>query len=84
MLAERVREWTKEWKEEGLQQDIQQGMQQGMRDMVLDALETKFGRSSERFRAQVSQIHDRSRLKEIHRMVLKAQDIEDLEKALGN
>ncbi len=76
MLAERVKEWTREWKEEGLQQ--------GMRDMVLDAIETKFGRSSERFRTQISQINDRLRLKEIHRMVLKAQDIEDFEKALGN
>ncbi len=80
MLAERVREWTREWKEEG----IQQGMLQEARDMVLDALETKFGRSSERFRDQVSRINDRLRLKEILRMVLKAQNIEDLEKALGN
>ena len=63
---------------------MQQGMLQEARDMVLDALETKFGRSSERFRDQVSQINDRLRLKEILRMVLKVQDTEDIEKALGN
>jgi len=79
MLAERVKEWTREWKEEG----IQQGMLQDAREMVLDALEAKFGSSSARFSAQVSQINDRLRLKEILRMVLKVQDIEDIEKALG-
>lgn len=82
MLAERVKEWTREWKEEGMQQGMQQGMLQDAREMVLDALETKFGSSSARLSAQVSRINDRLRLKEILRMILKVQDIEDLEKAL--
>ncbi len=65
----------------GIQQGIQQGMLQDAREMVLDALETKFGGSSARLKAQVAQITDRDKLKEIHKMLLKIQDIEELEKA---
>ena len=49
--------------------------------MVLEALEAKFGESSARFKAQLAQITDRDKLKEILKMVLKIQDIEELENA---
>ncbi len=49
--------------------------------MVLEALEARFGKSSARIRTQVSQITDRNKLKEILKMVLKIQDIEELEKS---
>ena len=69
------------WIDQGKEQGLQQGMLQDAREMVLDALEAKFGGSSARFRAQVAQITDRDKLKEILKMVLKIQDIKELEKA---
>lgn len=75
-LAQR---WMDQGKEQGMQQGMQQGMLQEARDMVLDALETKFGRSSAPLKAQVSQLTDRNKLKEILKMILKIQDIKELE-----
>jgi hypothetical protein len=64
-----------------MEQGKQQGLQQGMREMILEALETKFGGSSARFKAQIAQINDRNKLKEILKVVLKIQDVEELEKS---
>ena len=65
--------------QQGLQQGVQQGLQQGIREMVLDALETKFGRSSAHIKEQISQLTDRDKLKELHKIILKVQDIKELE-----
>ena len=67
------------WMDQGKEQGTQQGMLQDAREMVLDALETKFGRSSAHLKRHVSQITDRDKLKEILKMILKVQDIKELE-----
>ncbi len=94
MLSERVKEWTEEWKalglregfEEGMQEGMQQGMQQGMlqeaREMLLDAVETKFGPPSSTFSQRVLQMTDRNKLKELHRLVVLKDSLEDIENSI--
>lgn len=65
--------------EKGMQQGMQQGMLQDAREMVLDALEAKFGETSACFKPQVAKITDRNKLKEILKIILKVQDIKELE-----
>lgn len=67
------------WLEQGRQQGMQQGMLQEAREMVLDALEAKFGETSAYFKPQVAKITDRNKLKEILKIILKVQDIKELE-----
>lgn len=71
------------WLDQGMQQGIQQGIQKGMlqdaQEMVLDALETKFGQSSNSLKLKIGQITDREKLKELLRIILKIQDIKELE-----
>ena len=58
---------------------LDQGRQQEAQEMVLDALETKFGQSSTPFKLKIGQITDRDKLKELLRIILKVQDIKELE-----
>ena len=62
-----------------LEQGKQQGMLREAREMVLDALETKFGETSAHFKVKIDQVTDRNKLKEILKMILKIQDIKELE-----
>ena len=62
-------------------QDMQKGMVQDAREIVLDALETRFGNYPGNLPERIVQMTDRGKLKEIHRLVLKIQRIEELEKA---
>ncbi|PXF57353.1 MAG: hypothetical protein C4B58_10180 [Deltaproteobacteria bacterium] len=62
-----------------LEQGIQQGMLQDAREMVLDALEAKFGESSVHFKVKIDQVTDRNKLKELLKIILKIQDIKELE-----
>jgi hypothetical protein len=58
---------------------LEQGMLQEAREMVVEALETKFGETSVHFKPQVAKITDRNKLKELHKIILKIQDIKELE-----
>ena len=60
---------------------LEQGRQQEAQEMVLDALEAKFGETSANFKPQVAKITDRNKLKELHKIILKVQDIKELERS---
>ena len=85
-LAQR---WIDQGMQQGMQKGMQKGMQQGMqkgmlqeaREMVLDALETRFRDYPAHMREQILQMTDREKLKEILRLILRIQSIEELEKA---
>ena len=71
--------------QKGIQKGLQKGMEQGMledaREMVIDALDTRFGKYPPYFRERIVQISDRNKLKEIFRFVLKIKSIDELENA---
>jgi predicted transposase/invertase (TIGR01784 family) len=91
MLAERVKEWTEEWKAQGLQEGFQQGIQQGIqkgiqqglledaREMVLDALDARFGECPPHFKEKINSINDRMKLKAMHRLLFKVESLSDFE-----
>ena len=72
---------AQKWIDQGMQKGMQKGMVREAREMVLDALETRFGNYSENLKERIVQMEDRDKLKEILRLILKVQRIEELEKA---
>jgi flagellar biosynthesis/type III secretory pathway protein FliH len=87
MLAERVKEWTEEWKalgiQEGIQKGLQEGMQQGLledaREMVIDAIEARFGECPPHFKEKVNNTNDRMKLKTMLRLTFKVTSPEEFE-----
>jgi len=72
---------AQKWIDRGMQKGIQKGMIQEAREMVLDALQARFGSCPADFQDRIIQIADRNKLREILRLILKIQSIEELEKA---
>ena len=61
-----------------LEQGIQQGMLRDAQEMVLDALDAKFGRCPEHLKKKIKSIGDRLKLKELHREILLKDRLEEL------
>ena len=86
-LAER---WYKQGVQEGLQKGKQQGMeegvQKGIREGLYEAIELelklKFGKGVKKLLNKIRQIEDIEQLKEILKLVAKADSITEIEKAL--
>jgi flagellar biosynthesis/type III secretory pathway protein FliH len=86
------------WREEGIQQGVQKGIQQGIlkgikegfykgaveeaRDLILEALETRFGTVKPHIFQSIKAIEDRHILKSLHRAVILAGSIEEFEEKL--
>ena len=72
--------------QKGLQQGMQQGMQQGLlqdaREMVLDAFDAKFGNVPSHVHEKVDVLTDREKLRQIHRVVVRAKSLEGVEKEI--
>ena len=81
-----AQKWIDQGMQQGMQKGKQKGMQKGMvreaREMVLDALETRFGNYPLHFRDKIIQITDRGKLKQILRTVVKANSLEEVEKEI--
>ena len=69
------------WIDQGIQQGMEAGMVQDAQEMVLDAIETRFGSYPDALKARIIQMTDRNKLKEIHRLILKIQGLDELENA---
>ncbi len=76
----------KEGYEEGLKAGIQQGIQQGLleeaREMVIEALEEKFGVISAKLIARIRAISEREILRSLLRTAIKVQSLEEFKKVL--
>ena len=69
------------WLEQGIQQGIREGIREGIRDaqeMVLEAIDAKFGRCPEYLKEKIISIADRIRLKELHREILLKDSLEEI------
>ena len=77
MLSERVKEWEKRWKEQGLEQGLERGLERGRAEMVVEALEVRFGSLDEELRARVLGA-TRSQLSEWLRRTMTADRLEDV------
>jgi len=74
--------------QQGVQQGLQQGLQQGMlkdaQEMVLEAIDARFGMVPGVLEEKVSSLSDRARLKRLLRTIMKAADIKEVEKEILN
>ena len=68
--------------QKGLQQGLQQGLLQDAREMVLDAFDAKFGSVPSHVHEKVDAMTDRKKLKQILRTVVRAENLEEVEKAI--
>ena len=66
------------WLEQGIQQGIQKGMIREAQEMVLEALDAKFGGCPEQLKEKIKSIGDRLKLKELHREILLKDRLEEL------
>uniref|UniRef100_A0A832GNF4 Transposase (putative) YhgA-like domain-containing protein n=1 Tax=Caldimicrobium thiodismutans TaxID=1653476 RepID=A0A832GNF4_9BACT len=74
----------------GIQQGIEQGIKQGIhkgllydaQELLIDALEVKFGEVSEEIKERIKRTEDRELLKKLHRLVIKAETFEEVKKEL--
>ncbi|WP_297886957.1 Rpn family recombination-promoting nuclease/putative transposase [Sulfurihydrogenibium sp.] len=79
---EKMMTLTEKWKIEGLKQGLQEGLQQGLikqaREDIFDAIEIKFGSVDEEIKKKVNEIESLDLLKNIHRLVIKSDSLEDV------
>jgi len=66
--------------------DIQQGIHKGLlydaQELLIEALEVKFGEVSEEIKERIKRTEDRELLKRLHRLVIKAETFEEVKKEL--
>jgi predicted transposase/invertase (TIGR01784 family) len=84
--GEEMRTVFDKWREEGIQQGILQGLYKGAveeaRNLVLEALETRFGAVEPHISNRIKTIEDRDILKSLHRTAILAGSIEEFEQKL--
>jgi len=77
---------AQKWLEQGIQQGIQKGIQQGIQkgmlheaqEMVLEAIDAKFGACPEEIRKRIMAIEDRTKLKALLKEILLKSKLEDI------
>lgn len=72
-----------EGRQEGIQEGIQEGRQKGIREMLLEALEIRFGGVSDEIRFQLEQIEDSETLRMLLREALSAESLAAFEEGIG-
>jgi flagellar biosynthesis/type III secretory pathway protein FliH len=74
-------------REEGIEQGLQQGAQQGARQegqqMVLDALEERFGELPETVSDTIRQIQDQEQLRLLLRQAIRSTSLEEFQSSLN-
>jgi len=86
ILIEEIEKEKKDgWMQEGLQKGLQQGLQQGLqenRDMIVDALDEKFGEVPEQIVSIIDRIDDRRALKSLLRVLIRCASIDEFKQTL--
>lgn len=72
--------------EQGIQQGIQQGIMRGLvmdaQELVIEALEERFGEVKEEIKLKIKAIEDREKLKRLHRLAIRVSSLEEFKKEL--
>ena len=76
MLAERVTQWTEKWRTEGFQNGVQKGSAGTARELLLEALDNKFGRIDSGIISRINSITSSDKLKALFRASLKAESLD--------
>ena len=68
---------------EGLQEGLQEGAQQEGQQMVLDALDERFGELPESVSEAIHQIQDLAQLRLLHRQAIRSESLEEFQRSLN-
>ena len=79
-----AQKWLKQGIEQGIEQGLQQGMVRDAQEMVLEAIEVKFGNVPQVLKDKIISLSDRSILKNLLSLIMQAGDIKEVEKGLIN
>ena len=69
--------------EKGMQQGMEKGLQQGMQQMVLDALDERFGELPDTVSDAIRQIQDQDQLRLLHRLVMRSESLAEFQASLN-
>ncbi len=69
----------KQGKEEGWKMGLKQGLIAAAQEVALDLLETRFSNVPKHIQEKIKRINDRKLLKQVHKLILKVQNMEDFE-----
>jgi hypothetical protein len=58
---------------------MQQGLLEEAREMVIDAIEAKFGECPSKLREKISTMTDRTKLKAMHRLLFKVESLAEFQ-----
>ena len=66
--------------QKGIKKGMQQGMQKGLQKAIIDAIELKFGTVPSKIRDKITNTYDSDKLREIHKLILLSNNIDELYK----
>ena len=66
----------------GMQKGIEKGLLEEGREMVLEALDERFGEVPDDVSNAVTKIEDRDRLKSLHRYAIRCESLDEFKKQL--
>ncbi len=65
-----------------MEKGLKEGLQKGLHEMVLEALEAKFGMEHGALKERITSLKDKAKLKHILRIIIKASDIKEVEQMI--
>jgi len=68
--------------QQGIEQRIYKGLLYEAQELLIEALEVKFGEVSEEIKERIKRTEDMELLKRLHRLVIKAETFEEVKKEL--
>lgn len=80
--------WVERGIKQGVKQGIKQGIQQGLiintQDLIIEALEERFGPIPASWKERIKKIEDLEYLKKLHRAAVKVNTLKEMELLLKN
>jgi hypothetical protein len=73
---------SQKWIEKGRLEGRIEGLIFDTQDLLLDAIETKFGEAPEDIKLTIQNTNDRDKLRLWHKIVIKAQSLEEFRKQM--
>ena len=70
-------------REEGLEEGLEQGREEGLQQMLLDALDERFGELPETVSNAIQQIKDQNQLRLLHRHAIRSASLAEFQSILN-
>ncbi|MGC8791338.1 MAG: Rpn family recombination-promoting nuclease/putative transposase [Desulfurella sp.] len=81
-MAPIIEKWIQKGREEGIEKGIMDGMILDAQELLLDAIEAKFGNVPKEIKLLIKNTNDREKLRSLHKIAIKAQSLDEVKNAL--